>query len=641
MPRDDLAYADDAAVAAQPTSHDQDGDEAVLVDALTIAWSAGHLYEDPRVNEAFRRAVEVLRSAPRSPWAVTVAPGTFRSESGPIRSRREAATRLANALFGHGVAAIGIVRPPSPDDVLALLRIVDAEPDEGEDAPGALVEAGVTSIVLSHQPILMPGDDAEIAEGSGTAPPKWVVAERSGPEAFVERLVAEADPEGAAQRFLAEFAGTLELVDEEDPWGREEVVHAFVDAFFHLPTDFQGRVFEAFLQQRERPECLLFLDQFGGSEIGSIAARLDPAAHPLLREYVRVAAGQDAEQRRAEIAEMLVEGGQSPQEMVIERIAAALTSDDAETPAHVTSVQRIRRRLPTRRDHARAGVNVLRGLLAVTDDAAAFHRLARSWADLVAQAVRARDAKAAGSWIAAASDDHSDDRARTLNRMLTTHIDRDFVEGLTEILTGRSPAADEVRKAAPHFAMDALVKRLGEEEDRSKRRILIEALVAVASVDARPMLKHLDDDRWFVVRNIVVILGRAGHPETAGRVTDVLHHREARVRREALRTLFALLGDESVPELIGALDDESHSVRRQALFLLRTPPDPVVDDALAKAIKSDLPIGERLKIIEVLAARGTESARKVLRRHASVQLALSSTTRTLRAAARRALVTPP
>jgi HEAT repeat protein len=255
----------------------------------------------------------------------------------------------------------------------------------------------------------------------------------------------------------------------------------------------------------------------------------------------------------------------------------------------------------------------------------------------VARAIRDADAKTAGAWIRAAGDDHADDRARTLYRMLATHLDRDFLEQLVFILLDPSPAAEAVREATPGFAVDALVKRLGEEEDRSQRRLLIDALSAVAAVDSVPFVKHLNDDRWYLVRNIVVILGRAGHTDVAEMVRPALRHEEPRVRREALRTMYALAGDDSVPDLIAALEDDSNSVRRQALFLLRTPPDPAVDDALARYIKTDLPIGERLKIMDVLAARGTESARAVLRSYASIQLGFTSTSRTLRAAARRAL----
>lgn len=636
MARDDLAFADGAAAVDAPVPSDAHGDQPVLADALTIAWIAATLYSDPRTNEAFCRAVDVLRAAPRSPWAVEIGPGSFRSEAGPIESRREAADRLASRLFAHGVAAVGILSPPSAEDVVELFRVVDAEPSEGEDAPAALAEAGVTAIVLSRQPILMPDEDAELPEAEPGSDPTWQVAEPSGPEAFVARMLAEGEPDRVAETFLAEYGATLELVEQDDHWGREDVVHAFVDAFFLLPSGHQGRVLEEYLTHRDLPECLLFLDQFGGYELGMIAAHLEADAHPLLLEYARIAAQQGSSGRGDEFEAMLDLQGRSPQRLVMERIAGALAADLGGRD-DLGPVGRLRDRLPTDRDHRQAGIDVLRGLLAVTDDDAAFHRLARTWAALVAKAIRDGDARSAGAWIRAASDDRGEERTRTLHRMLGTHLDREFLERLTEIVTDPSPAAEAVRAAAPGFAVDALVKRLGEEEDRGRRRVLIEALVAVASVDPRPLLKHLDDDRWFVVRNIAVVLGRAGHPEVSGRVRDVLHHPEPRVRRETLRTLFALVGDDSVPDLTEGLRDESHSVRRQALFLLRTPQDPAVDEALARYLKGDLVIGERLKVMEVLAARGTEPARALLERYASIQLGLTSTTRALRAAARRAL----
>jgi HEAT repeat protein len=205
------------------------------------------------------------------------------------------------------------------------------------------------------------------------------------------------------------------------------------------------------------------------------------------------------------------------------------------------------------------------------------------------------------------------------------------------MLTNPAPAADVIRGITPLFATDSLVERLGEEQDRSRRKGMIDALAAAAAHDPKPLLKHLDDDRWYVVRNVVVILGRSGDPRIVGRLRDSLRHPEPRVRRETLRALFALQGDASVPTLLSSLDDPDVSVRRSALFLLRSPSDPAIDEALDARLSGDGELEEKLKIIDTLAARSVPTAREVLRRRASVHVALTNTTRILRGAARTAL----
>jgi hypothetical protein len=616
-----------------PRAH---GDEESLVDALAVAWTAANLYTDPRTNQAFTRAVEILQNAPRRPWAVGVGPGEFRTDQGAVPSDREAAGRLASSLFAHGVATIVIAGPPTADDLRDLFRVLAAEPaGDDEGVPEALAAEGVTTIALLRHGLLEPDEDAELQEGADERDRTWRVATSVGPEAFVARLTEAGDPNRAATQFLEEYLATSELVDSDDHWGREEVVHAYVDAFFHFPTDYQARLLREFLTERDRAECLMFLDQFAGHELGAIADKA-PDIHPLLLDYARIAAEQSGA-RHVELLEFL-DGNRdlTPQQMVMNRIATVLRSE-RESLESTGPIGRLRNHLPGIREHRRTAANLMRGLLAVTDDDAAFQRMARMWAHQVAAAIRVEDLAEASVWAVAACDPHGAERDATLRRALTTHLDRDFVIGLTDMLTNPAPAADVIRGITPLFATDSLVERLGEEQDRSRRKGMIDALAAAAAHDPKPLLKHLDDDRWYVVRNVVVILGRSGDPRIVGRLRDSLRHPEPRVRRETLRALFALQGDASVPTLLSSLDDPDVSVRRSALFLLRSPSDPAIDEALDARLSGDGELEEKLKIIDTLAARSVPTAREVLRRRASVHVALTNTTRILRGAARTAL----
>jgi len=647
LTRDDLALTEPDAVLPPEdaprhhASHGSEaprsrGDEAELVEALSVAWTAANLYADPRTNQAFQRAVAVLGNPPRSPWAVGVGPGEFRTKEGAVPSDREAAGRLAATLFAHGVSAVAIVEPPSADDLRELFRVLASEPDGDDAAAEGLAARGVKTISLLGHGLLEPDEDAELDDDADSRDRKWRVSTSEDPEAFVSRIMEEAgDPNHAATQFLEEYLATYDLLDPDDHWGREEVVHAYVDAFFHLPTEYQARLLREFLTERDRAECLMFLDQFAGHELGAIADKA-PDIHPLLVDYARIAAEQSGA-RHVELIEFLDgEPDLSPQQMVMSRIAAVLRSE-RESLDTTGPIGRLRGALPGPRQHRTTAANLTRGLLAVTDDEASFQRISRMWAQQVATAIRSRNLAEAASWGIAACDPHGKERDATLRRALTTHLDKEFVAALTEMLTDPSPAAEVIREITPLFATDALVERLGQEQDRGRRKGLIESLAAAAAHNPKPLLKHLDDDRWYVVRNVVVILGRSGRPEIARRLRDALAHREPRVRREALRALFALQGEAAVPTLIDGLDDPDVSVRRHALFLLRSPRDTSVDEALHARLSGDGELDEKLKIIETLSARTTPSAREVLRRCASVQIAVTGTTRVLRSAARAAL----
>ena len=56
---------------------------------------------------------------------------------------------------------------------------------------------------------------------------------------------------------------------------------------------------------------------------------------------------------------------------------------------------------------------------------------------------------------------------------------------------------------------DQLVERLGDTEDAQERRMLTD-LLAVSLTDVRRIEAHLNDPRWYVIRNLAIVLGRSG-----------------------------------------------------------------------------------------------------------------------------------
>ena len=60
-----------AGPGAHAAPHPGPGDSAAaLVDALSVAWTMFRVYQDPRRQEAFRRALGILGAAPHFPWTV-------------------------------------------------------------------------------------------------------------------------------------------------------------------------------------------------------------------------------------------------------------------------------------------------------------------------------------------------------------------------------------------------------------------------------------------------------------------------------------------------------------------------------------------------------------------------------------------
>lgn len=119
------------------------------------------------------------------------------------------------------------------------------------------------------------------------------------------------------------------------------------------------------------------------------------------------------------------------------------------------------------------------------------------------------------------------------------------------------------RNSIPH-----LCELLGNLSSSKPRRIICDALSKVGKNSIDLMTPFLRDKRWYLVRNIVYILGRIGKKEAVPYVGKALQHQDMRVRREALQALGLIGGPEAMEYTIGSLDDPDIKIRETAAINL-------------------------------------------------------------------------
>jgi hypothetical protein len=113
-----------------------------------------------------------------------------------------------------------------------------------------------------------------------------------------------------------------------------------------------------------------------------------------------------------------------------------------------------------------------------------------------------------------------------------------------------------------------LVKLLGELKNSKTRRLLCDALSEIGKNSFELFTPFLDDRRWFLVRNIIYILGRIGKEQAIPYIQKGFNHQELRVRREAIQALGLIGGPKVVPLLIKALTDQDVRIRAMAAINL-------------------------------------------------------------------------
>ena len=103
-------------------------------------------------------------------------------------------------------------------------------------------------------------------------------------------------------------------------------------------------------------------------------------------------------------------------------------------------------------------------------------------------------------------------------------------------------------------AVDVLNLALGESKVRRTRRALAEAITELCRDNPERLAPFLSDPRWYVVRNIIHILGWIGGPQIIGMLQTALRHPEPKVRHEVVAALGQIDLKYSRPLLIKMLD---------------------------------------------------------------------------------------
>lgn len=127
-------------------------------------------------------------------------------------------------------------------------------------------------------------------------------------------------------------------------------------------------------------------------------------------------------------------------------------------------------------------------------------------------------------------------------------------EGLTSYL-----------KNLPWAAIDPLIKSLGDLKFYKARRVVCAALAELGRGHTNLIAPGLDDERWYVVRNIVMILGKIGSPDILNYLKKTIKHEDYRVRKETINAAAAVESADSSDFMIMALTDPDSKIQMSSL----------------------------------------------------------------------------
>jgi HEAT repeat protein len=124
-----------------------------------------------------------------------------------------------------------------------------------------------------------------------------------------------------------------------------------------------------------------------------------------------------------------------------------------------------------------------------------------------------------------------------------------------------------------------------------------------------PLLEDMiGDERWFVVRNMVGILGEIRSADAIDHFTRTIEHGDARVRRETITALSKVGGEEAVPLLAKGLADREPNLRAGAALGLGLTKHPTAVIPLMKRLAEETDAETVVEIVRALGRIGDPRA---------------------------------
>lgn len=261
-------------------------------------------------------------------------------------------------------------------------------------------------------------------------------------------------------------------------------------------------------------------------------------------------------------------------------------------------------------------------------------------------------ADVAQAMVAGAADPRQPETHRARMRGMVTTIARpESLAAVTSVLRryrSDSPeylACRRLMSVLGDAVTEPLLEVLAHEDDMSARKALID-MISLTARDYIPALgARVTDQRWYVVRNIVQILGRTRSAEALPHLQRALRHSDPRVRRETIRALTAIRSAVSDEMLAAALQDDNApnvELAARTLGTLRAVTAVPALEAVARGEgRGSRDDSARIEAMHALVTVGTPEAIAVVRDLAKPRgLFASARERAIRQAAEEALTSP-
>jgi len=156
----------------------------------------------------------------------------------------------------------------------------------------------------------------------------------------------------------------------------------------------------------------------------------------------------------------------------------------------------------------------------------------------------------------------------SLQRLADPETIQALIASLLAAPPEKTQAIQQLIEAMGSAATRSLLMSLAEENNRSRRRRLFDFVSSLGTLVVPDVRSFLNDSRWYVVRNMILVLRAANDRSSLPDMRRLAQHPDLRVRLEAIKTLLVL--DPSVPRTLleNAINDRDPKLAESAIALV-------------------------------------------------------------------------
>lgn len=125
-----------------------------------------------------------------------------------------------------------------------------------------------------------------------------------------------------------------------------------------------------------------------------------------------------------------------------------------------------------------------------------------------------------------------------------------------------------IRLIGPSF-IEVLLDRLAIEENLSLRRFIMDRLLEFGTTAREAILKRLDDQRWYVLRNLIIMLRSMDDSSVVDNIRPLTRHSNLRVRSEAIRVCLQFRDSTVERQLIYDMNSQDQNTQLSAIDLAK------------------------------------------------------------------------